>query len=128
MLECIADVSGLVTSSTAKPNPAHFALAKLEDKLQTLLFVCTQNVDNLHEQAGSRNIVHMHGELFKSRCDTCSPSVITSKAANGYHFKTGQRDWPSRTENVLPCRLLWWQVGFGAPAPGAALEHVAVVQ
>jgi hypothetical protein len=31
-----------------------------------------------------------------------SPSVITSKAANGYHFKTGQRDWPSGTENVLP--------------------------
>ncbi|MGB8723188.1 MAG: AAA family ATPase, partial [Terriglobales bacterium] len=41
-------------------------------------------------------------------------SVITSKAANDYHFKTGQRDWPSRTENVLSCRLLWWQVGFGA--------------
>ena len=55
-------------------------------------------------------------------------SVITSKAANSYHFKTGQRDWPSRTENVLPCRLLWWQVGFGAPASRAALEHVAVVQ
>jgi NAD-dependent SIR2 family protein deacetylase len=35
-------------------------------------FVCTQNVDNLHEQAGSRNIVHMHQEFFKSRCDTCS--------------------------------------------------------
>jgi len=56
------------------------------------------------------------------------PSVITSKAANGYHFKTGQRDWSSRTENVLTCRLLWWQVGFGAPAPRAALEHVSVVQ
>jgi hypothetical protein len=56
------------------------------------------------------------------------PSVITSKAANGYHFKTGQRDWPSRTENVLTCRLLWWQVGFGSPAPRAALEHVSVVQ
>jgi len=56
------------------------------------------------------------------------PSVITSKAANGYHFKTGQRDWPFGTENVLPCRLLWWQVGFGAPAPRAALEHVSVVQ
>ena len=55
-------------------------------------------------------------------------SVITSKAANGYHFKTGQRDWPSGTENVLPCRLLWWQVGFGAPASGAAFEHMAVVQ
>jgi hypothetical protein len=57
-----------------------------------------------------------------------STSVITSKAANGYHFKTGQRDWPFGTENVLPCRLLWWQVGFGAPASGAAFEHVAVVQ
>ena len=55
-------------------------------------------------------------------------SVITSKAANSYHFKTGQRDWPSRTENVLLCRLLWWQVGFGTPASGATLEHVAVMQ
>jgi len=59
-------------ASSAKPNPAHFALAKLQNLLQDRLFVCTQNVDNLHEQAGSRSIVHMHGELFKSRCDTCS--------------------------------------------------------
>jgi len=59
-------------ASAARPNPAHFALAKLEDVLQDRLFVCTQNVDNLHEQAGSRNVVHMHGELFKSLCDTCS--------------------------------------------------------
>jgi NAD-dependent deacetylase len=59
-------------ASAAKPNPAHFALAKIEENLKDRLFVCTQNVDNLHEQAGSRNIVHMHGELFKSRCDTCS--------------------------------------------------------
>ena len=59
-------------ASAAKPNPAHFALANLEDALQERLFVCTQNVDNLHEQAGSRNVAHMHGELFKSRCDTCS--------------------------------------------------------
>ena len=59
-------------ASAAKPNPAHFALANLEDALQERLFVCTQNVDSLHEQAGSRNVVHTHGELFKSRCDTCS--------------------------------------------------------
>jgi len=58
-------------AAAAKPNPAHFALAKLEQKLQDRLFLCTQNVDNLHEQAGSGNVVHMHGELFKSRCDTC---------------------------------------------------------
>jgi NAD-dependent deacetylase len=58
-------------ASAAKPNPAHFALAKLERDLGDRLFLCTQNVDNLHEQAGSRRVVHMHGELFKSRCDTC---------------------------------------------------------
>jgi NAD-dependent deacetylase len=61
-------------ASAAKPNPAHLAIAKLAQLLQERLFVCTQNVDNLHEQAGSRNVAHMHGELFKSRCDTCSRS------------------------------------------------------
>jgi NAD-dependent deacetylase len=59
-------------ASAAKPNPAHFAIANLEHAVQDRLFVCTQNVDSLHEQAGLRNVVHMHGELFKSRCDTCS--------------------------------------------------------
>jgi NAD-dependent deacetylase len=54
-----------------KPNPAHMALAEVERQLGDRFFLCTQNVDNLHEQAGSRNLVHMHGELFKSRCDTC---------------------------------------------------------
>jgi NAD-dependent deacetylase len=58
-------------ASAAKPNPAHFALAKLERDLGERLFLCTQNVDNLHEQGGSRRVIHMHGELFKSRCDTC---------------------------------------------------------
>jgi NAD-dependent deacetylase len=58
-------------AASAKPNPAHFALAKAEQILGDRLLLCTQNVDNLHEQAGSMNVVHMHGELFKSRCDSC---------------------------------------------------------
>ena len=58
--------------ASAKPNLAHFALARLEQKLGDRLFLCTQNVDNLHEQAGSKHVVHMHGELFRSRCDTCN--------------------------------------------------------
>lgn len=58
-------------AAAAKPNAAHVALAKLEQRLQERLLICTQNVDNLHEQAGSRNVLHMHGELFKSRCDAC---------------------------------------------------------
>lgn len=59
-------------AAAAKPNPSHLALANLEQTLGKRLFLCTQNVDDLHEQAGSRRVVHMHGELFKSRCDTCS--------------------------------------------------------
>jgi NAD-dependent deacetylase len=59
-------------AAAAKPNPAHFALAKFEQQLEDRLFLCTQNVDDLHEQAGSKRVIHMHGELFKSRCDTCS--------------------------------------------------------
>jgi NAD-dependent deacetylase len=55
-----------------KPNPAHFTLARLEKALGERLFLCTQNVDRLHEEAGSRRVVHMHGRLFQSRCDACS--------------------------------------------------------
>lgn len=58
-------------ASEAKPNAGHFTLADLERRLTDRLFLCTQNVDNLHEQAGSQHVVHMHGELFKSRCDSC---------------------------------------------------------
>jgi NAD-dependent deacetylase len=52
----------------ALPNPGHLALAQFEDELEGRFFLCTQNVDNLHEKAGSRNLVHMHGDLFTSRC------------------------------------------------------------
>lgn len=55
-------------SPEVKPNTAHFALAQLEQKLGSdNVLIVTQNVDNLHEQAGSKNIIHMHGELLKVR-------------------------------------------------------------
>lgn len=57
---------------TVAPNPGHFALAALEERLGDRLFLCTQNVDGLHELAGSRRVVHMHGKLMQSRCDRCS--------------------------------------------------------
>jgi NAD-dependent deacetylase len=53
----------------AQPNPAHFALAELEAKIGDRFFLCTQNVDDLHERAGSKRLLHMHGELAKSRCE-----------------------------------------------------------
>jgi len=71
-------------AAAAKPNPAHFTLAKLEGVLRDRLFVCTQNVDDLHEQAGSGNVIHMHGELFKSRCDACGRSAF--KDSNVYEL------------------------------------------
>lgn len=54
----------------ARPNPAHSALAEFEGSPACArFFLCTQNVDSLHEAAGSREIVHIHGRLFESRCD-----------------------------------------------------------
>ncbi len=57
----------------AKPNPAHFALAELERRLGDRFFLCTQNVDSLHEQAGSQRVLHMHGRVMMTRCsrDLC---------------------------------------------------------
>ncbi|HET7903740.1 MAG TPA: NAD-dependent deacylase [Candidatus Eisenbacteria bacterium] len=58
-----------------EPNPAHRALARLESALGDRFFLCTQNVDDLHEAAGSRRVRHMHGRLFQSRCS--SPACAT---------------------------------------------------
>ena len=54
--------------STVIANPGHFALAKLERAIGERFFLCTQNVDSLHEQAGSKRIVHMHGRMMQTRC------------------------------------------------------------
>jgi NAD-dependent protein deacetylase/lipoamidase len=58
----------------AKPNAAHFALARLERALAAdggSLTIVTQNIDDLHERAGSKTVIHMHGELLKARCLHC---------------------------------------------------------
>jgi NAD-dependent deacetylase len=55
-------------SSGIRPNKGHEALARLEEKFPGDVLLVTQNIDNLHERAGSRNIVHMHGELLKMHC------------------------------------------------------------
>ena len=57
---------------SVEPHSAHTALAKLEQLHDGKVTIVTQNVDNLHERGGSQNIVHMHGELSKVRCNHCS--------------------------------------------------------
>src|SRR5438046_10539206 len=54
---------------TVRPNPAHLALAELERFLGDDLFLVTQNVDPLHELAGSTRVLHLHGELWTARRD-----------------------------------------------------------
>jgi NAD-dependent deacetylase len=58
------------TIRRARPNPAHVALAELETRGH-LLGVITQNVDNLHQAAGSRRVVEYHGNAHRFVCDTC---------------------------------------------------------
>jgi NAD-dependent deacetylase len=58
----------------ATPNAAHFALTRLEVELAKRgggLTLVTQNIDDLHERAGSHSVLHMHGELLKARCELC---------------------------------------------------------
>ena len=58
-----------------KPNTAHFALAKLEAEFDGEFLLVTQNIDNLHEQSGSKNVIHMHGELLKVRCPNTNQAI-----------------------------------------------------
>jgi NAD-dependent deacetylase len=68
-------------AAKALPNAAHVALAEFEGRLGDRFFLCTQNVDDLHEKAGSRRLTHMHGELFVSRCsEECGALPVVDDA------------------------------------------------
>jgi NAD-dependent deacetylase len=70
----------------ARPNAAHLALARLRTELATRggrLFLCTQNVDDLHEQGGCTDAVHMHGELMVTRCHGCGSIWPDREALSG---------------------------------------------
>jgi NAD-dependent deacetylase len=75
------------TVLTAAPNPAHHAIAQLEKKAPQFTLV-TQNVDNLHERAGSQNILHLHGEITRPYCERCRqrhtlPTAMPQLPADG---------------------------------------------
>ncbi len=71
---------------TAKPNAGHLALVDLEEKFDVTII--TQNVDNLHEQAGSRKVLHLHGELFKVR-STLDETLVYD--LDGWELKKGDK-------------------------------------
>lgn len=74
------------TARAARPNEAHQILAALESEFEVT--VITQNVDDLHERAGSTNVIHLHGKLFESR-STLDPSLVYPIA--GWELKLGDR-------------------------------------
>lgn len=57
--------------TAARPNAAHLALAELEAALPGEVLIVTQNVDDLHQRAGSRNVIQMHGALMRATCHAC---------------------------------------------------------
>jgi NAD-dependent deacetylase len=88
-----------------KPNKGHEILAELEKFFDVT--VVTQNVDNLHERAGSSKVIHLHGSLFESR-STLDPSLIYP--INGWELKLG--DKCARGSQLRP-NIVW----FGEMVP-----------
>ncbi len=61
----------------AQPNPAHLALTRLQNEYPARISIVTQNVDTLHEKAGSRNIYHIHGQINQAVCQNCGQILET---------------------------------------------------
>ncbi|OKL41592.1 SIR2 family NAD-dependent protein deacylase [Pontibacter flavimaris] len=98
---------------TVKPNPAHEALADLEKDFDVRII--TQNVDDLHERAGSTNVIHLHGKLFESR-STLDPSLIYP--IEGWELKKG--DKCERGSQLRP-NIVWF--GEAVPMMEKAIEE-----
>jgi NAD-dependent deacetylase len=86
-----------------QPNDAHFALSKLEKEFKNKILLVTQNVDDLHERSGSKNIIHMHGELNKIRC------MKTNKVFGTYKEITSETECECCEEkgNLRP-HIVWF--------------------
>jgi NAD-dependent deacetylase len=108
--------------SSVRPNAAHFAIAELEKDWDVT--VITQNVDNLHERAGSTRIVHLHGELTKVRPENCCNDTdgYSEKSVFdiGYDvIKLG--DLAPNGAQLRP-HIVWF--GEAVPYINAAIDHV----
>lgn len=103
---------GLVAD--ADPNPAHRALARLEAAGRAVL-VATQNVDDLHERAGSRDVTHIHGSIWRVRCQGC-----------GAEGDDHTHPLPALPPRCPACgdRLRPAVVWFGEMLPAAPVERV----
>jgi NAD-dependent deacetylase len=97
----------------AKPNDAHYALARLEEKYEVQII--TQNIDDLHERAGSSSILHLHGEICKAR-STKYPHLIYH--VKGWELKKGEL---CEKGSQLRPHIVW----FGETVP--EMENAAMI-
>jgi NAD-dependent deacetylase len=86
------------------PNSAHDALVLLEDYLDEFLLI-TQNVDDLHSRAGSKKLIHIHGELRKLRCETCGQVI---EAMNDEHLQNQYVECTQCTDKKLRPHIVWF--------------------
>ena len=110
--------------SEVGPNAAHFALAELEQRLGDDFLLVTQNVDDLHERAGSKRLIHMHGELLKKRCIWCDQVTPC-----GYDADLGPSDVCARCRRELGMRpdVVWFgEIPYELDRIHAALETADV--
>jgi len=106
-------------SSEVKPNAAHFALARFEQHFCGDFLLVTQNIDNLHERAGSRNLIHMHGELLKMRCVN---THLVFDMVDQLNFDTSCRC--CRAPGNLRPHIVWFgEMPFGMGEINRALEN-----
>jgi len=98
---------------TVAPNAAHDGLVRLEEKYNVV--IVTQNVDNLHERAGSTNVIHLHGELFKSR-STLDPRLVYDM--EGWEINLG--DTCEKGSQLRP-HIVWF--GEAVPLMEKAVEE-----
>jgi len=96
----------------AKPNQGHKAIAELAQHFE--VNVITQNVDNLHEKAGSKNVLHLHGELFKVRSSFDDKLVYE---LDGWELKEGDK---CEKGSQLRPHIVWF--GEAVPMMGPATE------
>jgi NAD-dependent deacetylase len=87
-----------------RPNAAHVALAEFEQRIEGGFLLVTQNIDNLHQRAGSRNVLPMHGELLKARC---IDSGETFDWTEDLSEQTVHPRFPERLDRLRP-HVVWF--------------------
>ena len=107
-----------------EPNPAHQALVTLEEYLADNLLLVTQNVDDLHSRAGSKNLIHMHGELRILRCEECHEIFDMMEPS---HLTPQYITCPSCSNQRLRPHIVWFhEMPFQLPEIYAAVEECDV--